>query len=419
MKPSILLNVFLRDFRKQKKRMVLTLVAILWGTMSIMLLLAFGEGLKRQFAVNDRGLGEGIVIMWSGQTSKPYQGFGKGRRIWLRTDDIDYLRRRMPELETVCGEYQRWGATIKYGTKVINDRINGIYPEYRELRNFIPAMGGRMIDKFDVDLKRRVAFLGDRSMARLFGEDMPPEKVIGERIYLNGTPFTVVGVMIHKLQMSSYEGQDADMVVIPATTFETIFHDPYLDYVIYKPRTSDNMAGVEKRVFEVLGAKYKFDPTDDRALRTWDLVEERRITESIMFGIEVFLGIIGFLTLFIAGVGVANIMYVSIRERTREIGVKMAVGARRIYILMQFIVEALGITFMGGLMGMAVAYALTELFKLVPMDSEALAMLGRPTVSLEIGVVVTVILGILGFMAGLFPALKAASINPTEALRYE
>jgi putative ABC transport system permease protein len=419
MKPSILFTVFLRDFRKQKKRMILTLVAILWGTMSIMLLLAFGEGLKRQFAINDRGLGEGIVIMWSGQTAKPYQGFGKGRRIWLRTDDIDYLRRRMPELETVAGEYTRWGAPIKYGTKVLNDRINGIYPEYRDMRNFIPATGGRMIDKLDMDLKRRVAFLGDRTKARLFGEEMPVDQVIGERIYLNGTPFTVVGVMVHKLQMSSYEGQDADMVAIPATTFETIFNDPYLDYILYKPKAADNMAGVEKRVFEVLGAKYKFDPTDDRALRTWDLVEERRVTQSVMFGIEVFLGVIGFLTLFIAGVGVANIMYVSIRERTREIGVKMAVGARRIYILMQFIVEALGITFIGGLIGMAVAYALTELFKLAPIDSEALMMLGRPTVSLEIGLVVTIILGILGFLAGLFPALKAASINPTEALRYE
>ncbi|MDD4052380.1 MAG: ABC transporter permease [candidate division Zixibacteria bacterium] len=419
MNPSILFNVFLRDFRKQKKRMILTLVAILWGTMSIMLLLAFGEGLKRQFAVNERGLGEGIVIMWSGQTAKPYQGFGKGRRIWLRNDDIEYLRRRMPELETVAGEYSRWGATIKYGTKVLNDRICGIYPEYRDMRNFIPATGGRMIDKLDIDLKRRVAFLGDRSMARLFGEEMKPENVIGERIYLNGTPFTVIGVMVHKLQMSSYEGQDADMVSIPATTFETIFHDPYLDYILYKPKTADNMAGVEKRVFEVMGTKYKFDPTDDRALRTWDLVEEKRTTDAVMFGIEVFLGVIGFLTLFIAGVGVANIMYVSIRERTREIGVKMAVGARRIYILMQFIVEALGITFLGGLLGMGVAYVLTELFKLAPMDSEALMMLGRPTVSLEIGLVVTIILGILGFLAGLFPALKAASINPTEALRYE
>jgi putative ABC transport system permease protein len=168
-----------------------------------------------------------------------------------------------------------------------------------------------------------------------------------------------------------------------------------------------------------MGEKYRFDPTDDRALHTWDVAEEMKVTRTILLGVQIFLGIIGALTLLIAAVGVANIMYVSIRERTREIGVKMAVGARRMYILTQFIIEALGITFLGGLLGMAVAFIMTEMYKMVPMESEALAFWGKPTVSLEIGIIVTVILGILGFLAGFFPALKAASVNPTEALRYE
>lgn len=419
MKLSILLNVFIRDFRKQKKRMILTLVAILWGTMSIMLLLAFGEGLKRQFEINDKGLGEGIVVLWGGQTSVPFQGFGKGRRIHLRPDDIDYLQRRMPEMEAVVGEYIRWGAELRYGHKVVSERVNGVYPEYEWLRNFRPDAGGRMVNRLDMEDKRRVAFLGDRLKKRLFGEEMPVEKVIGQIVYINGAPFTVIGVMLHKQQTSSYQGSDEDVIAIPATTFETIFGDPYLDNMIYKPRSSDNMKGVEKRVFELMGAKYRFDPKDERALSTWDLVEQRRITENFFLGMEIFLGGIGGLTLLIAAVGVANIMYVSIRERTREIGVKMAVGARRIYILVQFIVEALGITFMGGLFGMSVAYIATEVFKRIPIESEVMEFMGRPTVSLEIGLMVTLILGLLGFLAGLFPAMKAASINPTEALRYE
>jgi len=408
----------MRDFRKQRKRMLLTLVAILWGTLSIMLLLAFGEGMQHQFAINERGLGQGIVIVWGGQTSIPYAGFGKGRRIPLHPEDVGYLRTRMPELKVVVGEYIRWGAEVRYGKKVLNERINGIEPEYKEIRNFVPEMGGRMINKLDMERKRRVAFLGDGLKERLMG-DLTNDQCIGQTIFINSVPYTVIGVMRHKIQMSSYQGQDKDVIAIPATTFEAIFGDPYLDNMIYVPRDLNNMKAVEQRVFEVLGGKYKFDPKDDRALSMWDVVESSRTTNNVFIGIKIFLGIIGGLTLLIAGVGVANIMYVSIRERTREIGVKIAVGARRIYILMQFIVEALGITFLGGIIGMTVAYTATELFKMIPIESEVLDFMGRPTVSLEIGIVVTLILGILGFLAGLFPAMKAASINPTDALRYE
>ena len=398
--------------------MLLTLVAILWGTMSIMLLLAFGEGLRRQLAADERGLGEGIVILWGGQTSMPFQGFGKGRRILLHPEDVDYIRRSMPEMETVAAEYIRWGAGVKYGDKILNERINGIYPAYKELRNFRPQMGGRMINDLDMQHKRRVAFLGDNLQKRLM-PGVSPQDAVGKLIYINGTPFTVIGVMEHKLQMSSYQGPDEDVVAIPATAFETIFSDPWLDNIIYKPKDYGDIERVKSRLLEVMGAKYRFDPTDEFALSDWDLVEQAIMMHKITFGIEVFLGVLGFLTLLIAGVGVTNIMYVSIKERTREIGIKMAVGGRRLYILAQFIVEALGITFLGGVIGMAVAYVMTELFKMVPLESEALNMLGKPTVSFEIGVIVITILGILGFLAGLFPAMKAASINPTEALRYE
>ena len=325
----------------------------------------------------------------------------------------------MPELEIVAAEYIRWGAPVRYGKTLVEQRINGLYPSYETIRNFIPEMGGRFINQLDMDAERRVAFLGNRTKERLFGFDMPNEEVVGQTIYIYNTPYTVIGVMQPKFQMGSYQGRDEDVIAIPATTFHTILGDPYLDNIIYKPRSFDNMEGVEKRLFEVMGAKYKFDPTDESALSTWDVVEEARVTNDMFDGIQIFLGLIGGLTLLIAAVGVANIMYVSIKERTREIGVKMAVGARKIYVLVQFIVEALGITFVGGSLGMSVAYIVTELFKMAPIESDVLDFMGRPTVSLEIGIVVTVILGILGFLSGLFPAMRAASINPSEALRYE
>ncbi len=415
MRLSIIYNVFIRDFRKQKKRITLTVLALGWGTVSIMLLLGFGEGLHRQMTINSKGLGEGIAIMWGGQTSIPYKGMGKGRRIRLFAEDVGYLKERIPEIKEIGGQYDRWGVKLKYGDNLVSEHICGVPPNYEQMRNLIPERGGRMINDLDVKLRRRVAFLGNDLKERLFGD----EDAVGKHVLMNSMPFTVVGVMKEKLQNSSYHGPDEDVFFIPPTTFVAIFGDPYLDNIVYQLHDLNDNEIVERKIFEVMGARYKFDPDDDRALSVWDTVAGSREFDNIMFGITIFMAIIGGLTLLIAGVGVANIMYVSIKERTREIGIKMAVGARRSYILIQFLLEALLITFFGGAGGMAVSYVLTEGFKRVPIESEVLNFLGRPTLSFEIGLIVVAILSVMGILSGLFPAMKAASGNPVESLRYE
>jgi putative ABC transport system permease protein len=225
--------------------------------------------------------------------------------------------------------------------------------------------------------------------------------------------------MIDKMQMNSYSGQDTDVLAIPNTTFKAIFGDPYLDNIVYQTERPDQMKVVEKKLYEAMGAKYRFDPADERALGIWDTVEGAREFNNILMGIKIFLGIIGFLTLLIAGVGVANIMYVSIKERTREIGIKLAVGARRSVIMTQFLLEAVLITLTGGMTGMAISYVLTEGFKRVPIQSDVLEFMGRPTVSFEIGLIVVLILSGMGIVSGIFPAMRAASVNPVESLRYE
>jgi len=412
---SILFNIFIRDFRKQSKRITLTLIALAWGTISIMLLLGFGEGLHQQLSINNKGMGEGMVVLWGGTTSKPYKGLGKGRPIEFIEDDIEYLARKMPELKYVGGEYSRWGIAVKYEDKVLSEHVTGITPNYEQMRFHIPQMGGRMINAEDLKLRRRVVYLGHDLKDRLFGD----KEAVGRQITLNNIPFTVVGVEIKKMQMNMYSGPDGDKASIPLTTFSAVFGNRYLETVIYSPYKYDNMKGIEKRVFEVFGSKFKFDPTDERALWVWNVVESQKEMDLILMGIQIFLGIIGGLTLLIAGVGVANIMYVSIKERTREIGIKMAVGARKSYILTQFLFEALLITFLGGFFGMAVSYILTEGFKRIPIESDVLDFMGRPTISWEIGLVVILILGILGGLAGLFPELKASSVTPVECIRYE
>lgn len=432
MRLDIIFKVFMRDFRKQQKRITLTLIALAWGTISIMLLLGFGEGLHHQMGINNNGIGKGIAVMWGGQTQKPYKGMGKGRRIRFTPGDDEYIKSRVGGLKYCSGEYMRWGVKIQYDETVVTEMINGVTPEFQDMRNFIPLAGGRMINETDMQQKRRVAFLGNNVARRLFTKIEEPEgegfsnwiptdstNPVGKQIYINNIPFTVVGVMIPKMQMNSYANPDEYHVAIPATTYQAIYSDPWLDNIVLQPEDPERMKNVEKDLYKALGAKYKFDPEDEPALQIWDIAQSAKEFDNIMLGIKIFMGIIGGLTLIIAGVGVANIMYVSIKERTREIGIKMAVGARRSYILWQFLLEAFLITFLGGGVGMAISYILTEGFKRIPIHSTVLDFMGRPTINLEIGFVVVLILGIMGLLSGFFPALKASSVTPVESLRYE
>jgi putative ABC transport system permease protein len=340
---------------------------------------------------------------------------GKGGKIWFYESDIKYVKGTVAELNDVGGEYDRWGVRVERGTTVLSEHINGVTPNYENIRYYIPIWGGRMINDLDIRLKRRVTFLGWDVAERIFGDENP----VGQQIMINSVPYTVIGVMKEKLQMGNYGGMEGDRVVIPLSTFKATFGDPYLDNLVCQVKKGFDSKEIEDKILASLGAKYKFDPTDDRAIRVWDTIAGMKEFNKILFGIKVFLGIIGGLTLLIAGVGVANIMYVSIKERTREIGVKMAMGARKSYILYQFLIEALIITFFGGFGGMSFSYILTEGFKRIPIQNDVLDMMGRPTISFDIGIIVIVILSIMGILAGLFPAMRAASVSPVDSLRYE
>lgn len=418
---KLIVRLFLRELKSQKLRMSLTIIAIIWGTLSITMLMAFGEGLRRQLAINRKGLGDGIMILWGGQTEKPYKGLPRGRGIRFVPEDIDFIRKQVPELEAVGGEFITWGREASFADKVVNAKVNGVMPEYEFMRSLYAQQGGRFFNRLDMDQRRRVVFLGDELRDDLFGKPDSPGYVdpIGKVISISDVRFTVVGIMQKKQQMGMYSGPDANTAFIPLTTFQTMYTRRTLNNLVVKPRDTRQVDFIKSRLYQIMSGRYQFDPDDSRAISIWNVIETAEVMDKVMIGMQIFFGIIGGLTLLVAGVGVANIMYVAVRERTAEIGVKMAMGAKRGQIMSQFMLEAILIAGIGGGLGLLVSFTIAGVLGLIPMDSDAMQWLGKPTISMPIAMTTISVLAVIGLISGFFPARRAASVNPVESLRYE
>ena len=413
---AVILQLFLSSARLQKKRATLTIASLAWGTVTILLLLAFGEGLKRQMMSNDQAMGNNMAIMWPGETSKPYKGLPEGRPIRPKMEDVDFARERLPELDASWGEYTSWRTALSYGRKTVNGRVIGTRFDYGDARKHFPKARGRFINPNDEDEKRRVVFLGNEMAKDIFG----PEDPLGKTLLINNSPFTVIGVMQRKRQSSTYGGPDATHAVIPQSTFKAVFGDPRINVVVFRVHHEDDMPAALKHFNEVLGPRLGYDPEDPRVWGLWDTVKGQKMQGKIMLGLELFFGVIGALTLIIGGVGVANIMYAVVKERTKEIGVKMALGARRTWITGPFILEGLVYTLVGGLAGALIAILIVTGLSFLPIEgNDVLEFMGRPTLSWPIGIATIAILGTCGLLAGYFPARRAASIDPASTLRYE
>lgn len=411
---ALVWSLFRQDSDHNRKRMLLTVVAIAWGTLSIVMLLSFGEGMKRAFFKGTRGMGENVGVLWPGSTTKAWAGMGSGRTIQFQDEDGEMLVARIPSLAAVTREYaRRRGLTV--GTKTVNARVRGVDPSFGFIRNHVPQPGGRFLNEEDDRQKRRVIFLGEELAQDLYGT----QSVVGRELMINQSVFTVIGVAQKKSMMGMYSGPDKTQAAIPASTFRAMYTDATVDNFVYLPKSLETADLAKSEIYRVLGAKYRFDPEDRRALSIWDTRENQRITDNIALGIQMFLGIIGALTLFVGGMGVANIMYAVVKERTREIGIKMALGAKARQVMAPFVIESLVITGTGGVLGTLVSLSIITIIGMLPLDGEAFELMGKPTFSPAIALATSLILGGVGMFAGYFPARRAASINPAESLRYE
>lgn len=400
---------FARDLRAQKLRTFLTIFGIIWGTVAIVVLLAFGMGFKRQLAINMHGIGESVAIMFPGSTTKPFEGFGIGRPVSLIEDDAHLLATQIPEIAKISPEYAAGDEQVRLGGNIMNTLVSGVYPVYAEMRNIIPDSGGRFIDDVDLRDRKRVALIGNEVKRLLFGET----DAVGRIFFVGETPFLVIGVMQKKTQPSSYNRRDQDRVFIPASTFTSVFGATHLRNIIYIPHDPRRSEEVNTAVRTVLGRRYRFDPTDRDAVWIWDTAEFDKFIFYFFLAFNIFMGLIGSFTLGVGGIGVANIMYIVVQERVKEIGIKRAVGAKRRTILMQFFMETLFIIAIGSAIGFLIAWALTAAMQYIPIKE----FVGTPEISLEVALATAAVLALIGLAAGLFPARRAANLNVVDCLR--
>ena len=409
---------FWSEYRKRRKRASLITFALFWGTLSILLLMAFGQGMSTQFHVAFSGLGETLIMVYGGQTSLEFEGLPKGRPISLYPEDVDYLQERIPEILRIAPESYTYLAVSAKG-KEINRTVHGTTAEFAAMRTQVPKLGGRFLDADDVREGRKVAFIGWKVETDLFGAG---GDAVGKQIVVNRVPFTVVGVLMKKIQDSMYNGPDADQVYLPFHAYRQIDNRRRINQIHIQPKAAGDSKLIEARVRTLLGRKYRFDESDPYALSFWNTIEDGKEGMAIFKGIEIFLGIIGALTLLIGAVGVTNLMYAVAKERTKEIGIKMAIGARRRVIVQQFFLETMFVFAKGTFWGFITAFNIVNLVRLAPINYDSFgieAYLLRPVFSVQILVSYLIVLATVVFLSGIFPALRASRSNPIESLRYE
>ncbi|TVR17476.1 MAG: ABC transporter permease [Balneolaceae bacterium] len=405
---SSLITDLYRNLSSQKLRSFLTIFGIMWGTATLILLLAFGIGFRDQTVLNMRGMGDQLAIMFNGQTTKAYEGYGIGRPIRMREADANLLKQQIPDLDVVTPEFVR-SFQVSVGERRRNSSIGGVYPVYADIRNIYKQEGGRWLNETDIENRRRVIFLGNRLAENLFGDTDP----VGNQVMVNQTPFTVIGIMQDKIQNSSYSQRDYDRAFIPATTMSVMLGSDYISNILYTPADPALAPAIMDQIYEVMARKHRFDASDRDAIVIWDTNEFWALINTLFLGINGFLGIIGFFTLAVGGIGVANIMFVVVQERMKEIGIRRSAGARRHHIMSQFFTETFMIVGLGAAAGYVTGWLLIQVTQNLPIQE----FVGSPHFSPEVGLIAFAVLGFVGFASGLLPAWRASRLDIVECLR--
>lgn len=406
----------LRTLWAHKLRSALTMFGIAWGIISIVLMVAAGEGLRVGQAKVSATLGKDVMIIFAGNTSMQAGGARAGRRVRWDDTDVAVLEQEATDCEYILPELGQDSIKTTSNFNSGAFTLTGSTPPFQIVRSTEVGQG-RFYTWEDNREARKVAFIGAEVKKQLFGA----RNAIGETIMIQNKPFTVIGVMKQKDQDSSYDGYDVNKVFVPYTVMQREFPNKppdtmhTLDRLLVTPKSVLEHTSCKNQVAKVLGRIHNFDPTDKEALHNWDTLEEAQAFARMTDGMKYFLGAVGLTTLFLGGLGVMNVMLVAVRERTREIGVRKAVGAAAREIRWQFFVETLLLVAVSGGVGLGVAYGICALVNLLPMPQFFAGLI--PT--WQSGVLSATLLGAVAILSAMYPASKAAAIDPIEALRYE
>src|ERR1700691_5426332 len=406
----------LRTLWAHKLRAFLTMFGIAWGSVSIVRRVTPGEGLRKGQEDQAKTLGKDVMIVFHGRTSLQAGGTRAGREVHWLDPDVAAVQADAPDCQYAIPELEQEDVRAHSNFNNAAFLVTGSQPPFQEIRSL--AVGqGRFYDWDDNREGRRVAFLGSDAAKQLF----PGRNPVGENVYLNAFPYVVIGVMATKKQDSSYDGWDVNKIFIPFGAMRRDFPDKppgtptTFDFLLVTPRSVEQHESCKREVQVALGRMHNFDPNDKEACPIWDTVQEAQAFRQMTDGMKYFLGAVGIVTLFLGGLGVMNVMMVAVRERTREIGVRKALGAPAGTILRQFFVEALIIAMLSGAIGLGVAFGFCALVNLLPMPDFFAGLIPDWTS----GLVATGLLGAVAIGAAMYPARRAASIDPIEALRYE